>query len=350
MDDDVDPDVGQLLVGEELRFSELGHVGEDRHVDGGPDRGELLERLHRLGEDRVGPRVDERLGAVDGGGQALDPPDVGAGHDQEVRIAAPLDGRADALEGGGLIHHLLAVEVPAALRVHLVLEVHARDARVLEHLHRAGDVHRLAESGVGVDEGRQVGDPRDLASAVGDLGQGGEPDVGEPEIRAQHGARDVDALEALVLDEHRAQRIERPRHPDQFAARELRAEVGALGGGGQGRVQHQNSPSGATGRPAAIDVELADLGGRELGQALGETEEPVGLGRSQHAVGERAELAHVVGARERPRAERVRVGDGDLVDDALAVREGDLDPAAERLLGRDRSSGSGGSTRRPRPS
>ena len=121
---------------------------------------------HRLGEDRVGAGVDERLGAVDGGGQALDAADVGARHDQEVRVAAGLDGRADALERRGLVDDRLAVEVAAALRVDLVLEVQARDAGVLEHLHGARHVHRLAESGVGVDQGRQVGDAGDLAAAL----------------------------------------------------------------------------------------------------------------------------------------------------------------------------------------
>ena len=86
------------------------------------------------------------------------------------------------LTRGVLVDDRLAVEVAAALRVHLVLEVHAGEARVLERLHRAGDVHRLAEAGVGVDQRGQVGHAGDLRAAAGDLGERREPDVGQPEV------------------------------------------------------------------------------------------------------------------------------------------------------------------------
>ncbi len=56
------------------------------------------------------------------------------------------------LDRGVRIHDRLAVEVAAALGVHLVLDVQAGDAGILEGLHRARDVHRLAEARVGVDE------------------------------------------------------------------------------------------------------------------------------------------------------------------------------------------------------
>ncbi len=65
-------------------------------------------------------------------------------------------------------HHGLAVQVTAALRVYLVLEVAAGQAGVLEHGHGARGVHRLAEAGVGVDQawaGRSTG--RDLRTARG---------------------------------------------------------------------------------------------------------------------------------------------------------------------------------------
>ncbi len=153
-DDDVDADVAQLVDREQLALAELRHVGEDRHVDRGAHRGELLERAHRLGEDRVGPGIHQRLGPVDRGIEPVDGRDVGARHDEEVRVATRVDGGADALERGVLVDHGLAVEVAAALRVDLVLDVRAGEARVLERLDRAGDVHRLAEAGVGVDDRR----------------------------------------------------------------------------------------------------------------------------------------------------------------------------------------------------
>jgi hypothetical protein len=68
----------------------------------------------------------------------------------------------DSLDRGVRVDDLLAVEVSAALRVHLVFDVQCGDAGVLEGLHRAGDVHRLTEPGVDVHERRQVRHPRDL--------------------------------------------------------------------------------------------------------------------------------------------------------------------------------------------
>src|SRR5699024_10970412 len=52
----------------------------------------------------------------------------------------------------GGFDHLLAFQVPATFRVHLVLDVAAGQAGVLEHLDGAGRVHRFAEAGVGVHD------------------------------------------------------------------------------------------------------------------------------------------------------------------------------------------------------
>ena len=46
-------------------------------------------------------------------------------------------------------------------------------------------------------------------AAGGDLGEGGQADVGQAEVGGQHGAGDVDAVEALLLDEPRRERVER---------------------------------------------------------------------------------------------------------------------------------------------
>src|SRR5690606_36631079 len=154
-------------------------------------------RAHRLGEDRVGAGVDERLGAVDGGTEPLDGADVGPGHDEEVRVPAGVDGGPDTAQRRRLVDQLLAVEVAAALGVDLVLDVEAGHPGVLEHLDGAGDVHRLAEAGVGIDDGGQLGHAGDLSAAGGDLAQRGEPDVRLAEVRGEDGAGDVDAVEAL---------------------------------------------------------------------------------------------------------------------------------------------------------
>ena len=123
------------------------------------------------------------------------------------------------------VDDLLAVEVAAALGVDLVLDVEAGEPRVLHRLHGAGDVHRLAEARVGVDERRQVGHPRDLPGPGRDLGQRREADVGQSEVGGDDGARDVDALEALLLDQPRAERVERAGQAHEPVARERLAEA-----------------------------------------------------------------------------------------------------------------------------
>jgi len=93
--------------------------------------------------------------------------------------------------------------VAAPLGVELVLDVAAGQAGVLELLHRAGHVHRLAEARVRVDEARQVREAGDLPAAHGHLGERGQPDVGQAQLVREHAAGDVHTGEALLLDQLR---------------------------------------------------------------------------------------------------------------------------------------------------
>src|SRR5690606_30048003 len=103
---------------------------------------------------------------------------------------------------------------------------------------------RLPEAGVGIHDRRKVGHARDLAGALGDLGEGGEADVGQAQVGRQYGAGDVDPLEPLLHDEFRGERVEGTGEPEDPVARKPFAQQLALGGGGDGRVEHQKSPSG----------------------------------------------------------------------------------------------------------
>jgi hypothetical protein len=241
-DHEVHADVAQLVDREQLALAELRHVREQGHVDGGAHRRELVEGAHRLGEDRVGTGIDERLRAVGRGVEPLGGADVGARHDEEVRVAARVDRGADALDRGVLVDDLLAVEVPAALRVDLVLDVGAGEPGVLELLDAAGHVHRLAEAGVGVDDRRQLGHAGDLLAPARDLAQGREADIGQPKVGREHGARHVDAVEALALDESRRERVEGAGELQQFARGEPLAKRRALLGGRGGCVEHGRPP------------------------------------------------------------------------------------------------------------
>src|SRR5690606_6244749 len=85
----------------------------------------------------------------------------------------------------------------------------------------------------------------------GHLGQRRQADVRQAQIGRQHGARDVDALEALLLDEPCGQRVERAGEAQQLPRREPLAEQPPLLVRRGGRIQHQNSPSGASGADAS---------------------------------------------------------------------------------------------------
>lgn len=67
-------------------------------------------------------------------------------------------------------------------------------------------------------------------------------------------------------------------------------------------------------------------------QPLDGAEEAILFRRRDDAFGECAEFAYIVGTGERPCAERMRVGDGQLFLDYRAVTQGDDYAAAEGLF------------------
>src|SRR5664279_4886934 len=105
----------------------------------------------------------------------------------------------------------------AALRVELVLEVATAQAELLELLDGARGVQGFSKPGVGVNDGRQAGDPGDGTSALRNLTEGGETDVRQGEVGRQDRAGDINPLEALTLDQQRDQRRKSTWEPEQFA-------------------------------------------------------------------------------------------------------------------------------------
>src|SRR5699024_3314308 len=103
---------------------------------------------------------------------------------------------------------------------------------------RACHVHRLAESGVSINDRRQFGHASDLLCTTGYLGEGREPDVGKPEIGGEHGARNVDTIETLFFNEACRERVERSWEAEQFTRFELLAEDPPLFCGCCFGVQH----------------------------------------------------------------------------------------------------------------
>jgi hypothetical protein len=142
--------------------------------------------------------------------QAFDRAGIGAGDDLQVLIAARVD------RGLHLLHHLverdhvLAGEVAALLGKYLVLDLQSRRAGALEHAHGAHHVDGIAEPRIGIDDQRQRHGVGNRGHRVGDLGEGGEADVGRTQVHVgDAGSRDIDHLEPQLLDHAGEQRVRR---------------------------------------------------------------------------------------------------------------------------------------------
>jgi hypothetical protein len=162
---------------------------------------------------------------------AFDAGRVGARTDDEVRVTSRGYRRAQAL------YHVvgrddgLAVEVPAPLRVDLILYVASGQYGVLEDGHGARGVQGHTESGVRVDQCGQVRGSGDLRTARGDLRQSRQSDVRQSEVGRQRCAGHVDSLEAGLGDRLGHQRRECARKSLQPTGIQTRSQRGALVGG-----------------------------------------------------------------------------------------------------------------------
>ncbi len=161
---------------------------------------------------------------------------------------------------------------------------------------------------------------------------------GRPRSAAITAPEMPDAVEALLLDQPGGQRVERAREDEQAAAgeprrgrrrasvrRECVSRACRLLQKMPGGVIAGKAPHGEAGSSSALSSgsRCATSRNRSI-SASGE-----------HAIREGPELADVAESRANGRAPNgCGVGDGDLVDDAAAVGEFELDASAERLLGR----------------
>ena len=173
----------ELAGGEERRLAELGHVGQKLHAGHGLGEGaEHLGVVQRLGEDRVGARLDIALGARHGAVDALARRPIGAGDDEQM--PARLGGGRHLGRHVVRVGELLVVQVAALLGQDLVLDVDRAGAGILEGAHHVHDVQRLAVAGVAVDQHRQARRARDLADEEADLVDRDDAEVGQAHRRA----------------------------------------------------------------------------------------------------------------------------------------------------------------------
>ena len=148
----------------------------------------------------------------------------------QVGIGPVLHGGADLVRELLGVDDLLARDVPALLRRHLVLEVEPRDAGLLVLPHRAHDVERVAVARVGVGDERDADGGREVSRVIRHLGQPGETQIGESEPRGGRPvARHVDGGESRALDESGRDAVVGARHHESTACLDERAELAAAG-------------------------------------------------------------------------------------------------------------------------
>ena len=177
---------------------------------------------------------------------------VGARHDHELRVGAPVDGGLDAIDHLLGRDERLARPVAAALGLHLVFEVAAAPAPDLTRSRdRARDVERRAPAGVGVDQQRQVGRRGDAPDVLADVVEAGDAEVRQPERGVgDAGARQVDGAEAGPLRQQRRVGVD--------GADDLQRVLGGQGrtqpraGGDGGRDSGHGSSGVAAGQGASL--------------------------------------------------------------------------------------------------
>ena len=178
---------------------------------------------HRLGH--VGARLHEQLAARDRLLDAFDAGGVGARRDIEVRVGAGVE-RGFEL-GQHLLdrHDLLARQVAAAVRKHLVADEQAGNPGRLEGTHHLPHVVDAAKAGVGIDIDRNFDRRTDARVVIGVVAHVGLAHVGLRQHRADRGiTAGDDRLETFVLDDAGRQRVIGAGHQRQFLARHDGAE------------------------------------------------------------------------------------------------------------------------------
>ncbi len=114
----------------------------------------MVQLRHGLDEQQVCPRLGVGLGALNGGVEAVHCGGVGAGHDEQVLVAAGIARGLDLADHFAGLHHVLAGEVAAALGADLVFELDAVGARALQGAHGVVGVEGVAEARVRVHDQR----------------------------------------------------------------------------------------------------------------------------------------------------------------------------------------------------
>jgi len=104
------------------------------------------------------------------------------------RVGPRVHRRLDLLHHATAPNHLLAAEMTAFLRKHLILELDACGAGAFQQPHRARDIDWIAKSRIGIHQNRDVDRIRDGRDVLGQLGQCDESDIGNAEAHVRDAA------------------------------------------------------------------------------------------------------------------------------------------------------------------
>src|SRR5262245_36035033 len=230
------------LVGQFRRASTEHDVEELRPRQAAGDIGDLLHGRGRFDEGDVGAGLPIGRGALERGGIAFWRNGVSARDDQEIAVAAGVDGGFDLLHHLGGRDHVFAREMAAALGKDLVLDLQGIGARALEQGNGAHHVHGIAEAGVGIDHERARECLADCRHVRCELAHRYQADVGDAEKRVgDAGAGDIGGRKALIGDDARRQRIGDARQQQRRAGDEHVAKLTARHGARHRSVLSVNS-------------------------------------------------------------------------------------------------------------
>ena len=123
-------------------------------------------------------------------------------HDEEIGVAAGLHHGAQFLLHFFRRYQLLAREVPAFLRLNLILQMQHRGARFFPQGDGALCIERPAIAGVGIGENRDLRDPADAPDVFEHLGLGEHAEIRLPrDDRGSRKTADIDRRSADLFGE-----------------------------------------------------------------------------------------------------------------------------------------------------
>ena len=139
----------------------------------------------------------------------------------------------------------------AALGMDLIFHMAAGEAQFIETGNRARGVHGVAETGIDVDNRRQIAYPGDVVGARDDFLLAGEADIRQAIFRRDAGAGNINAVEAGLFHQHRHQWRESAGKLHQAALRQFLAKGRAFLSGSLVGVDHVHTPSYRWSTPGA---------------------------------------------------------------------------------------------------